>query len=186
MSVVSYKEPQQFQQRTSCSSSFHTISSESRSAKKRRLREELRTSKRAYRSLPSTPKIKPQDSNEFHSQISTPKSDVSWGKNTANFILQKTKLTLEGMIESKKQRRKDKKMEKKMMKSMSESNGAANSSLVNTMKEKLAKSKHLDSTPEINVVRRKVMKELHFMKRHSKALVGAKKRKKLNNLLSKL
>ena len=170
--------------------------SESRSAKKRRLREELRASKRAYRSLPSTPKIKPQlvvdqfSNNEFHSQTSTPKSDPpAWGdKNTPNFILHKTKLTLEGMIESKKQRRKDKKMQKKMMKSMSESNGgAANSSLVNTMKEKLAKSKHLDSTnPEINVVRRKVMKELHFMKRHSKAIVGAKKRKKLNNLLSKL
>jgi len=68
---------------------------------------------------------------------------------------------------------------------MSESTDVANFSLVNLMKEKLAKSKHMDSShPEVIRVRRKVMKELHFMKRLGKATVGTKKRKKINNLLA--
>ena len=58
---------------------------------------------------------------------------------------------LEDLIESKKQSKREKKMEKRMKKNMSESAEVANFSLVNLMKEKLAKSKHLDSShPEVN------------------------------------
>lgn len=106
------------------------------------------------------------------------------------------------MIESKKQRRKNKKMEKlekkqgklrkeyrkidteKSVNLQSESIALANSSLVNLMKEKLAKSKKSDSMPQVHKIRRKLMKEMHFMKRHSKGPVGAKKWKKLNNLMA--
>jgi len=196
LSVVSYKEPQQFDQRHTQTA---TLSTESRSAKRRRLKEELKATKRAYRSQPSTPKNIPQ-LNEYHSQTSTPKS--AWGKNSTDFILNQGNRMLEDMIESKKQRRKNKKMEKlekkqgklrkeyrkidteKSVNLQSESIALANSSLVNLMEEKLAKSKKSDSMPQVHKIRRKLMKEMHFMKRHSKGPVGAKKWKKLNNLMA--
>ena len=58
---------------------------------------------------------------------------------------------LEDLIESKKQSKREKKMEKRIKKNMSESAEVANFSLVNLMKEKLAKSKHKeDSRPELS------------------------------------
>ena len=58
---------------------------------------------------------------------------------------------LEDLMESKKQSKKEKKMEKRMKKNLSESAEIANFSLVNLMKEKLAKSKHMeDSRPELS------------------------------------
>merc|ERR1712083_1145397 len=103
----SYKEPQQFRHHTQTT----TPLSESRSAKKRRLREELKASRKAYLSLPSTPKNRHDD--EFDSQIVTPRSTFS--KNRTNSLLQGTKIALE---DTKKQRRKDKKLNKKMKNSL--------------------------------------------------------------------
>ena len=85
---------------------------------------------------------------------------------------------LEDMIESKKQRRKNKKMEKlekkqgklrkeyrkidteKSVNLQSESIALANSSLVNLMKEKLAKSKKSDSMPQVHSM---VYKKCNFV-----------------------
>ena len=70
-------------------------------------------------------------------------------------MLKKTKITLEDMIklnekqEKRKKKKRDKKQEK-MGKLQSESIGFANFSMVNRMKEKLAKSKQFDSMPQVH------------------------------------
>lgn len=87
--------------------------------------------------------------------------------------------------EKRKKKKRDKKQEK-MGKLQSESIGFANFSMVNRMEEKLAKSKQFDSMPQVHKIRRKVMKEIHYIKRHSKGEMGAKKLKKINNLLGLL
>ena len=115
-----------------------------------------KASKALAKSQPSTPNY--------------PKSDMT------HSVLDETRAKLEKFVRKKKDK-------KKFTMQMKVENGG---DWIHLMKEKLAQSKHLDHRPDVKLIRRKVMKEMHKMKRHSKEMLGAKKRKKLNNLVAKL
>lgn len=174
-SVISYKEPQQFDSRP-----------ESRSVKKRRLREELKASKRAYQSLPCTPKI---GKNQFRSQPATPilnfQNNDFQNKQSQFSVLNGAKNHLENLLEAKKARKNKKRQKKWAIKLNLDS--SPDNSMISVIKEKLAQSRNCpNGSAETKMARKKVMKELKFMKRNSGQPVEKKKMKKLNRLLSKI
>jgi hypothetical protein len=90
LSVVSYREPHQYQ--------LSSTIFESKASKKRRLRDELKAKKRAYRSLPSTPSIVIPPPTDAYSEPVTPVyGQVSAA--TAKRVLMKAKKTLEILLD---------------------------------------------------------------------------------------
>ena len=179
MTVVTYDQPLKF---------AHGLEGqESKSAKKRRLREELKATKRAYKSLPCTPKTK------FHpglaiSKPNTPMTTVQAKTKDVTSVLNEAKTTLECLIDSKKNR-KNKKRQKKWSVSLpmdqSDEGLEESEDMLQKLRQKLIDQKSR-KTPESSVVRNKIKKEMRILKRLSPGSVGAKKKRKLLNLMSRI
>ena len=186
MTVVSYGQPLKF-----ANGLGGHEGQESKSAKKRRLREELKATKRAYKSLPCTPKAK------FHpglgiSKPSTPMTTVQAKAKDVTSVLNEAKTTLECLLDSKKAR-KNKKRQKKWQLSLpldqtdeGLENDNESEEMIQMLRQKLSEHKNRKNSESSCVVRNKIKKEMRTLKRLRPCNLGAKKKRKLLNLMSRI
>ena len=187
--VVSYSEPLKFKEKET----IVTTASESKSAKKRRLREELKASKRAYLSLPNTPKQK------FATKMAISKPVTPFVKSSlendddVSAVLNEAKTTLECLLEGKKNG-KNKKRQKKWAVTLpmesdepldDDENPNGTPQFIGMLKQKLAKVGNA-TNPESSAVKNKIKKEMRMLKKFNPSTIGPKKKRKLMNLMNRI
>lgn len=170
-----------------------TTASESKSAKKRRLREELKASKRAYLSLPNTPKQK------FATKMAISKPVTPFVKSSlendddVSAVLNEAKTTLECLLEGKKNG-KNKKRQKKWAVTLpmesdepldDDENPNGTPQFIGMLKQKLAKVGNA-TNPESSAVKNKIKKEMRMLKKFNPSTIGPKKKRKLMNLMNRI
>ena len=178
-SVVSYKETRPFfKNATSSSVKPKSEIILSKSAKKRKLREELKASKRAYQSLPNTPKNR-------HTRFSN--SLESSPKRSRYHRDGCTDQVLEDLYKWKKYGGKKKGGKKWALKVHMESPSPQFEvgNLKKDLKEKLKRSGKIQ-TFEGKMVKKKMARALNKLNKNNQGAIGAKKRKKIENLLSRI
>ena len=187
--VVNYSEPLKFKEKETIATAL-----ESKSAKKRRLREELKASKRAYLSLPNTPKQK------FATKMAISKPVTPFIKSSlennddVSDVLNKAKTTLECLLEGKKNG-KNKKRQKKWSVTLpmesdepleedNDPNGTPQ--FIEMLKQKLKAKKPNPTNPESSAVKNKIKKEMRMLKKFNPSTIGPKKKRKLMNLINRI